>query len=157
MKLQGDFMKRRPHCLELSPEEIIDTTNEENIKILKKINLSSLAFVFFPVLGIILPLIIWSSKKKSILFYKDSIKILINFQITWTLLLFFVCSILLWFINFSLRDGFIDAYLIGNIKILLFFVIVILYSYNLFLIMLNKNRLNKKKLLCYIPTISFLK
>tara|TARA_R100001369_G_scaffold2153_2_gene7244 strand:+ start:8661 stop:9002 length:342 start_codon:yes stop_codon:yes gene_type:complete len=53
-------------------------------------NLSQLGFIAFPLLGILIPFIIWTSKKDKIKDVDQVGKSILNFQISWTLLLFFM-------------------------------------------------------------------
>ena len=58
---------------------------------------SFLPIALFPLLGILIPFILWTSKKGKI---KNSDKLgkdLINFEITWTILLFFIPLVFLCF------------------------------------------------------------
>ena len=86
----GDTLQRLSNTLNVNPDELIDWAIKEDKRYLIFLNLSALTFLFFPMLGILLPFILWLSKKGKI---KNINKLggnLINFEITWTLILFFI-------------------------------------------------------------------
>ena len=63
---RGDSLKRLAIAFDVSSDEIIDWTVQEDKGFLTSLNLSALSFIFFPLLGILIPLIIWISKKDKI-------------------------------------------------------------------------------------------
>ncbi|WP_268223155.1 helix-turn-helix domain-containing protein [Sinomicrobium oceani] len=73
--------------LEINIEDILDFGKEENRKHLIYLHLSVLAFLAIPLGNIILPLILWLSKKDRIIGFKETGSNILNFQITWTILL----------------------------------------------------------------------
>lgn len=85
---RGDSLKRLAIAFDVSSDEIIDWTVQEDKGFLTSLNLSALSFIFFPLLGILIPLIIWISKKDKIRNLNEIAKDLLNFQITWTMMLF---------------------------------------------------------------------
>ena len=84
----GETLRRIASALKVNPDELIDWTIKEDTNFLKFLNLSALTFIFFPILGIIVPLILWVSKKDKIKGINKIAKDLINFQITWSILVF---------------------------------------------------------------------
>lgn len=60
---RGDSLRRLANAFDASPEEIVDWKIRDNKGFLKGLNLSALSFLIFPLLGIVVPLIIWSQKK----------------------------------------------------------------------------------------------
>ena len=86
----GDSIKKLSSALNVTPNELIDWQIIDDSKALLLLNLSQLSFIVFPVLGILIPLIIWTSKKDKIKDMDFVGKSILNFQITWTLLLFLV-------------------------------------------------------------------
>ena len=84
----GDSIKRLSSALNVTPNELIDWQIIEDSKALLLLNLSQLGFIAFPLLGILIPLIIWTSKKDKIKDVDYVGKSILNFQISWTLLLF---------------------------------------------------------------------
>lgn len=57
--------------------------------------LSALGFLFFPILGIIIPLVFWILKKDKIRNVNEVGKAIFNFEMTWCIVFFFVFYILL--------------------------------------------------------------
>jgi len=145
----GESLKRLSNALNVTPDDLIDWSVKEDIKYLTYLNLSALAFLFFPLLGILIPFILWTSKKGKI---KNSNKLgkdLINFQITWTIMLFFTPIVLFLISKIELTD---------QITLSLFFMIIgFLYVINFILILINTLRINNKKEVVYNPRIQFLK
>ncbi|OIQ41734.1 MAG: DNA-binding protein, partial [Bacteroidetes bacterium MedPE-SWsnd-G1] len=86
----GESLKRLSNALSVNPDELIDWTIKEDKKYLVFLNLSSLTFLFFPMLGILVPFILWTSKQDKIKNINKLGRDLINFEITWTILLFFI-------------------------------------------------------------------
>lgn len=84
----GDSIKRLSSALNVTPNELIDWQIVEDSKTLLLLNLSQLGFIAFPILGILMPLIIWTSKKDKIKDVDFVGKSILNFQISWTLVLF---------------------------------------------------------------------
>ena len=76
-------------------------------------------------------------------------KDLINFEITWTILLFFI-PIILFLIS---KIGLTDKITLSTV----FFVIGFLYFINLMSILLNTFRISNDKEVIYLPHIKFLK
>ncbi|WP_272149283.1 helix-turn-helix domain-containing protein [Tenacibaculum aiptasiae] len=145
----GESLKRLANALQITPSELIDWAIKGDTKYLTFLNLSALTFLFFPLLGILLPFILWTAKKDQIKNINIVGKSLINFQITWTLLLFFI-PITLYVIA---RIGIVE-----NISLREFFItIILLYLINLILILFNTLRINNGKNLVYLPQINFLK
>jgi transcriptional regulator with XRE-family HTH domain len=145
----GESLKRLSNALNVSPDELIDWSIKEDKKYLTYLNLSALTFMFFPLLGILVPFILWTSRKDKIKNINKLGKDLINFEITWTILLFFT-PILLFIIS---KTGFIE-----NITLSTFIIVIgILYFINFILILLNTLRISNEKEVIYIPHITFLK
>lgn len=145
----GESLKRLSDTLKVSLDELIDWAIIEDNKYLNYLNLSALTFLFFPLLGILVPFILWTSKKGKIKNINKLGKDLINFEITWTIILFFI-PLLLFIIS---KIG-----LIENITLSTFFIIIgLLYFTNLTSILLNTIRISNEKEVIYIPQIRFLK
>ena len=145
----GESLKRLANALNVSPDDLIDWSVKEDKKYLTYLNLSALTFLFFPLLGILIPFILWTSKKGKI---KNSNKLgkdLINFEITWTILLFFI-PVILFLIS---KIGFTDKITLRTF----FMVIGFLYFINLISVLLNTFRISNKKEVIYLPHFKFLK
>ena len=155
---RGDSLKRMATVFDVSPDEIVDWTVQEDKGFLISLNLSALGFMFFPILGILVPLIIWISKKDKIKKLNELAKDLLNFQITWTIILFvvYIFFFVLRVFRFS-HKGNIDAGLIVSMNASILALIVIMYLFNFTLIIVNSIRINKGKSVLYFPKIRFLR
>lgn len=136
---RGDSLKRLAMAFQVTPDEIMDWTVQEDKGFLISLNLSALSYLSFPLLGILVPLIIWISKKDKIKNVNEIAKDILNFQITWNILLFF---------------GFI-AYVLSSVNILFF--VVVMYFYNLTVIVISAFRINKDKHVFYAPKIRLIR
>lgn len=145
----GESLKRIASALNVTPDEIMDWSIKEDKKYLTFLNLSALTFLFFPLLGILIPFILWTSKKDKIKNINRLGRALINFEITWTMLLFFIPAVL-----FILSQ----TGLLQNISMSTFFVVIgLLYLFNLISILMNTIRITNEKDIIYVPRIKFLK
>lgn len=145
----GDSLKRLSNALNINPEELIDWAIKEDNKYLTYLNLSALTFLFFPILGILVPYIMWASKKGKIKNINYLGTNLINFEITWTIILFFIPLLMFLFSRLGLLED-----LSLNI---IFIVIGFMYLFNLILILTNTLRISNEKNIIYKPQIKFLK
>lgn len=145
----GESLKRLSNALNVNPDELIDWSIKEDKRYLTFLNLSALTFLFFPLLGILIPFILWTSRKGKIKNINKLGKDLINFEITWTLLLFFIPFL---------------CYLIAKIGLLenltfsiIFIIIGVMYFINLIFILLNTLRISNENDINYNPKIKFLR
>ncbi|MEN8116360.1 MAG: helix-turn-helix domain-containing protein [Bacteroidota bacterium] len=145
----GDTLKRLSNALNVNPDELIDWTIKEDKGFLTFLNLSALTFIFFPLLGILVPFIMWTSKKDKL---KDINKIgkdLINFEITWAIMLFFIP-----FLLFILaKIGIFKSVTFSTILI----TFIVLYLLNIILIIFNTLQIHNEKDVVYYPKIRFLR
>jgi len=119
------------------------------------INFSALSFILFPILGVVLPLIIWLSNKKLINDLDKTGRGILNFQITWLILL------ILWFLFISskLVNHFQPDNLTGGITTVISLQVIgllFLYFYNFAFVIFNAFRIDSGKKLFYFPSIPFL-
>ena len=145
----GDSLKRLSSALNLNPDELIDWSIKEDKRYLTFLNLSTLTFLFFPMLGILVPFILWTSRKGKIKNINKLGKDLINFEITWTIILFFI-PFLLFLIS---KIGLLENLTLSKI----FIIIGAMYFINLIFILLNTVRISNEKDVIYYPQIKFLK
>ncbi|MCK0146248.1 helix-turn-helix domain-containing protein [Arenibacter sp. F26102] len=153
---RGDTLKRLAIALDTSPDEIIDWKINEDKGYLTLMSLSALGFLFFPILGIILPLIFWILKKDKLKDVNELGKSILNFEITWCLLLFSYFIII-----FSGFLGVIMGYLdniVGPASILKIYIpVIVLYIYNITIIIISTIRVFKNKKHCYITALKIFK
>lgn len=154
----GDTLKKLSIALNITPDELVDWTIIEDKGFLKALNLSALTFLFFPLLGILIPLILWVSKKDKL---KDINKIgkdIINFEITWTLILFlgFILNIIFLAKRMDSIETFSPATITSSMSFYLIFIAT-MYSFNFVIIIINTYLIQKEKNVKYYPKINFLK
>lgn len=145
----GESLKRLSNALNVNPDELIDWSIKEDNKYLIYLNLSALTFLVFPLLGILIPFVLWTSKKGKIKHINQLGRRLINFEITWTLALFAIPILLFTLSKLSLMDGISLS--------TLFIYIALLYGFNLISILFNTVRISNEKQAIYSPQIRFLK
>ncbi|WP_335965302.1 DUF4870 domain-containing protein [Galbibacter sp. PAP.153] len=149
---RGDSLKRLAIALNTTPDEIIDWQIQDDKGYITVMALSPLGFLFFPLLGIIIPLIFWILKKDKLKNVNKLGKAILNFEITWSVLLF-TYFIFLFSGMFKIFGSFI-----GPATILKMYIpIIILYVYNIILILLNTLRVYQNKNFKFIPAINFFK
>lgn len=144
----GESLKRIANALNVTPDDLVDWSIKEDKKYLTYLNLSALTFILFPLLGILIPFILWTSKKEKIKGINSLGKALINFEITWTLLLFFIPIGLL----IASKLGIINNMTLSSFLL----VIGFLYLYNLVLILFNTIRISNENYVFYTPQFKFL-
>jgi len=144
----GDSIKRISSALNVTPNELIDWQIIKDNNVLLLLNLSQLGFIAFPLLGILIPLIIWTSKKDKIKDVDQVGKSILNFQLSWTLLFFFIAigiytSVKL---DLSINISFAD----------LLIVITGMYFINFIVVIFNTIRYHNGKSIKYKPAFRFL-
>lgn len=154
---RGETLKRLMNALDAAPDDLMDWNIVEDKGFLTALNLSALGFFVFPLLGILIPLILWISKKDKLKDINKTGKEILNFQITWTIL------VLLTYIFFGVRTlyrienaGDISPSLMGN-PLLMIGIIGFLYVYNFVFIMINTVKIYNGKEIKYFPSIRFLR
>ncbi len=154
----GDSLRKLTHALGVNPDDILEWTPSEDKGYLILMNLSALAFIFHPLLGVIIPTVMWILKKDKIKLVDDSGRKLISFQITWTILLYSLQLIVTQGQYFSF-----DIQLTQWLPVLLqkFSIVGVclafLYLYNIVLIIINTRRNSNGLKSRYIPSIPILR
>ena len=143
-----DSLKRLANSLNVNPDELIDWAIKEDNRYLVFLNLSTLTFLFFPLLGIIVPFMLWTSKKDKIKNINKLGRDLINFEITWTMFLFFIPLSMFLLSKF----GFLESFSLSDI----FTATVIMYIINVLFVLFNTFRISNKKDVRYYPRLKFL-
>ena len=90
---RGDTLIKLTQALGVTPDDLLEWTDIEDKGYLTLLNLSSISILIQPLLGIIIPLVMWILKREKIKLVDDTGKELISFQITWTLILYIVLLI----------------------------------------------------------------
>ena len=135
---RGDSLKRLASTFNVSPDDIADWQIIEDNSIVNLMSLTQFSFLAFPILGLLVPLVIWISKKDKIKNVDSIGKAIINFQITWSIALF---TSLLFMIAMYFEP----------------LIIILLYIFNILMITINSIRLNKMKAVFYKPAIRILR
>jgi len=137
----GDSLQRLSSALNVNLDELVDWSIKENNRYLILLNLSALTFIFFPLLGILVPFIFWASKKDKIKNINKLGNDLIKFEIVWTMILVFIPFLLF----LGTKIGLIESITFN----LIFTFIGIMYFINLILILLNTFRISIEKNVIY--------
>jgi len=152
---RGETLKLLMNALQVAPDDLMDWNITEDKGFLTAMNLSALGFLFFPLLGILIPLMLWISKKDKIKNVNEMGKTILNFQITWVLILSLFYFLLItgivsrveWFGNITS--------IFGGTKLI--FAVLFLYAYNSIMILVNSISVYKGLNLKYFPSIRFLR
>lgn len=154
---RGNSLKRIGATFGVAPDEILDWADEDK-GLLTSLNLSALSFILFPLLGILIPLIIWISKKDKVKDINKIAKDILNFQITWTIVLFIGFIIISSSAGYRINStGNIDAGIITTMLITNLVFISFMHLYNIVLIIVNSVRINKEKEVKYFPKIKLVR
>lgn len=148
----GDTLKRLANALNVNPDDLIDWTIKEDRGFLKILNLSALTFIFFPLLGILVPFIMWISKKDKLKGINKIGKDVINFEITWNILLFFIPFLLNSIILAT--TGELTMRIIITTSLIIF---IFMYILNFAFIIFNTLLIQNEKDVKYYPKIRFLR
>tara|TARA_R110000744_G_C19181183_1_gene542753 strand:+ start:161 stop:763 length:603 start_codon:yes stop_codon:yes gene_type:complete len=155
---RGDTLIKLTQALGVTPDDLLEWTDIEDKGYLTLLNLSAVSILIQPLLGIIIPLVMWILKREKIKLVDDTGRKLISFQITWTLILYVILIIASEGVfipfNFNLLNSF--PILITKFSII-GLVILFLYLYNVVLIILNIRKSQKGMKNKYFPAIPFLK
>ena len=162
-KPNGDTCKKLSEVLKVSLNELMEWTVVEDVDFLKKLNLSALTFIFFPFLGIVVPTLMWISKKDKIKGIDRVARKIINFEITWTLL-FFLVPVFIKPLLFAFIEAFLNVFSNSSNVHLGYdhwtdaqIIWIFMYLINVIFILHNTFRIHDGKQLKYYPTIRFLK
>jgi uncharacterized Tic20 family protein len=153
----GYSLKSLAAALKVTPDDLIDWTQQEDKAFLSVLNLSALGFVFFPLLGVIIPLTLWILKKDKIRYVNETGKHILNFQITWSLMLFTVYGFLFLPMIFLLTGNHSIGMGLAARPFEFLGILAVLYLYNIAMVILNTVRSQQEKKLVYMPAFRFLK
>ncbi len=156
----GDTVVRVADALQVKPGDLLDYQKKEDNTYLMFLNLSALSFLMFPLLGIILPLILWITKKDQINHVDSFGKRIINYQITWNVVLFAGLIIFhtLWqpYVLSSMTE--ISPSIIrSNLYIPYYITFGSLYVYNLVITVVNAIMAKSTADTWYYPRINFVR
>lgn len=156
---RGDTLQRLASALGTTPDELIDWTENEDKGFLTVLNLSAFSFIAFPILGVVVPLSLWMLKKHKIKYVNETGKKLLNFQISWCILVsfFYIFPIVtqIFHMGGSIFRGF-QIFNLGAIESLIM-MIPLLYTINIVFILVNTIRSYNTQKVFYKPAIPFLR
>jgi uncharacterized Tic20 family protein len=156
----GDTLQRLASCLDVHVTDLLEpnqqpTTLLENKSYLMLLHLSGLSFLIFPLLGVIMPLIFWMLKRDQISGMAKTGKKVLNFQITWLIILVLFYGFLIMGPLFNIHLPFISSFGISAEVLLL--SVICLYGYNIILVLINAILEYNNKRLFYIPALRLLR
>jgi uncharacterized Tic20 family protein len=155
---RGDTVLRIAKALDIPPGELLQLKKKEDRSFLKAMHFSALSFLLFPLLGVLLPFILWITKKDETAGVDDSGKQIINFQITWNLLLF--ASLLIYIMWYRYAFSLVTEISLSAVQpyiVTLYFIIAVLYVFNLMVTLLNVYRTWKNQHNWYKPSIKIIR
>lgn len=163
---RGETLKRLSHALEVTPDELIDWIQIEDHSFIFNLNSAALSFILFPLLGILVPFVLWVNKKDKIKNVYQVGAEIINFQITWNILFFILVPVFMIARMTRMFDkieqaGDISPSIISSSMAETFIVygslLLFLYGYNIFMIVVNMTKASKGKTVKYSPKIKFIR
>lgn len=145
---RGDSLRRLAIALNTSPNELLNWETKEDKNVLTLLILSQLSFLAFPILGVIIPLVIWILQKDKIKNVDHIGKSILNFQISWVLIFFTFSTFLMLTHLLHIDLGIKFNYVLP--------CLAIMYGYNVLIVVANAilNWINKPTF--FKPAIKFL-
>ena len=155
---RGDTIIRLAEALGTTPGNLIDFKLMEDTGYLNVMNLSALLFLLFPLLSIIVPLIMWITKKDQIS-HADTIgKEILNFQITWNLIFFpSFFGYYFWYFHQVQNIMNITPGAFTSLLTPIFYIIGVTYTFNILIILLNTFLINRDMKTFFYPRIRFMR
>ncbi|MEZ2338961.1 DUF4870 domain-containing protein [Mucilaginibacter sp. RCC_168] len=150
---RGDTLIRLAAVLNIKPEELAEVEKPEpgNKNHIALLNLSALAFIAFPLLGVLVPLMLWSFNKGKMKNIDEAGKKLLNFQISW-------CIAVLVVTIGTITAGIISS---GNIGVELLSTVVFglygMYILNFVFVISNTIRALNSRGMFYKPAVQFIR
>ena len=155
---RGDSLQRLAKTFNILPNELIEWAEKEDPTALQILNLSSLFFLVFPLLNILIPLILWNSSKDKVAGINDLAKKVLNFQTTWTVAVFVLFISTIFSIQFKFRTmEEISPTMVSDPIAFYLLLYILMGGYNAILILFNSFLLRKGKQARYFPQIKFLR
>jgi len=158
---KGDTLIKLTKTLGVTTEYFLNSNVYEDKGYLMLLNLSALCFIIHPILGIIVPLVMWIIKREKIKYVEATGKKLINFQVTWTLTLYLMLIIFQLIVSglkgnigylFYINISHLDTIILGHLTSPFY----LLYLFNIFMISMNFRRNYNGLEAKYVPAIPFL-
>lgn len=150
-------LRRISDTLNINPEELTGQDLKEDSNYLQTLNISALTFLLFPVLGIITPTILWIAKKEKWRDLDKVAKAIINFEITWNIILFAGLIFGSFIVSYKIESsgGIINMNYYETRNQFYLYFISIMYFLNLVIVIINSFNLQKNRNIFYQPKINF--
>ena len=170
---RGDSLKRLALALGVATEDLTELMDFDDVEpedggtpagmeghlvedkgFLTVLHLSALSFLLFPgflllpAMGIFVPLTLWLLKKDKIRGVRETGKKILNFQISWLLVVMVVVG------NVFITKMLHIAFFLDHVMV--FQILIALYLFNLVTIIVNVVRLGRDKRATYRPAIPFI-
>lgn len=153
----GHSLLQLTRALGVSPDDLMEWAPVENRGFLIVQHLSGFGILFHPVLGIILPLILWILKRDQIRKADTNGKAQLSFMITWVILIYAVLNIaaagqmviLSWSFGDLLSAVFVERSWVT-------IALSLIYLYIIVILLINARRTGRDRAAWYLPAIPFL-
>lgn len=156
---RGDSLQRLAAALDVQPNDLIEWNTREDTSALEVLNLSSLAFLVFPLFGILVPLIVWTGKKNQIKGFDKLAKEILTFQIIWCVaafIAFVIVTIRMTHIFSSVQGGDVSPTMVSEPMKIMWIAYLFLYVLNIGMIIFNAIRIKRGKEVWYYPKFKFI-
>ncbi|MBD3616081.1 MAG: DUF4870 domain-containing protein [Gracilimonas sp.] len=157
---RGDTLLRIAVALQVTPDELLEWNQVKDVSTLIVLNLSALSFLFYPILGVIVPLIIWVTRKDAVKGVNELGKKLLNFQITFVGVVYLIHAIFFIIPIFRINlMWLIDPIYLLPIPFFLMPILIyaIPYIFNFGYVLLNTFRIKAEKEIDYKPSIKIIR
>ena len=153
---RGDSLQRLSAAFDVQPNDLIEWNTREDTSALEVLNLSSLAFLVFPLFGIVVPLIVWTGKKNQIKGFDKLAKEILTFQIIWCVAVFVVFAIVTFRMTqtfTSIQDGDVSPTMVSEQMKIMWIAYLLLGVLNIGMIIFNAIRIKRGKTAWYYPKL----
>jgi len=147
---RGYTLNRLAQSLGLTTEELTAAPEHTDKALMVILNLSAFGFILFPLLGAIVPLVVWAFVKENTKRTNETAKQILNFQILWCIIIGSLYGLL--FTNIPVPHPFN----IGRPEFILL-CIAILYVLNFLVIAVNIAFVLNAKKMFYHPVLKFIR
>jgi transcriptional regulator with XRE-family HTH domain len=155
---RGDTLVKLTQALGVTPDDLLEWEIIEDKGYVQLLNWSAISFIIQPLLGIIIPLVMWIFKRGKVKFVDETGKKIINFQITWVLILNIFSIIVTKSSIMPLYFNILDSmFLIFSKFSIALLILLLLYLFNIVCILINVKKSQKGLKNKYFPAIPFLK
>lgn len=154
---RGHSLRQIADALGITADEILDWGLKEDRGILLGLNLSSLAFLVVPLLGILFPLIIWVSNKSKVKGVDQLGKKILNCLLTFFIIYLLTAFSYILSIVSVLESGSTFRSISASFLVYGIIATLIYYIWLIIQILINSYRVHTGKEVRYIPAFRFIK